>query len=372
MDANRTNVRFMERAIDLSRYGKYDARPNPLVGAVIVKSGKIIGEGYHEKFGGPHAEINAITSAKESVEGATMYVTLEPCSHYGKTPPCADRIICEGFSKVVIGMADPNPLVNGKGIEKLKNAGIEVEVALLEDEIKKVNEIYLKNISAKKPFCVLKTAMTLDGRIATKTGDSKWISGEKSRSYVHELRHLYDGIMIGVNTIITDNPLLTDRSSYKSKRHPVRIIADSKGRIPLSSKVLNDNIRTIVAATVQASGDIITEIENMGNEVIICPSKNGKVDLNFLMTELFRRGIDSVLIEGGGTLNFSALYEGVIDKMLSFIAPKIIGGSVSPTPVTGEGVNEIADAVQLKIDRVDRIGEDILIESYIDYVHRIN
>ncbi len=356
----------MQRAVELSRKGKYNARPNPLVGAVITKNSEIIGEGYHEKFGGPHAEINAINSAVEPVQGATMYVTLEPCSHYGKTPPCADRLISEGFSRVVIGMADPNPVVNGKGIEKLKAAGIEVDVRVLEEDIKKVNEIYLTNVLKKRPFSVLKTAMTLDGKIAVKTGDSKWISCEKSREYVHGLRHLYDGIMVGVNTVISDNPELTDRLSFTEKRDPVRIITDSAGRIPLDSKVLRkDNVKTIIAVTERIDSEFVKKINDKGKDVIVCPDKNGRVDLNYLMKELWKQGIDSILIEGGSTLNYSAVSEGVVDKVVSFISPKIIGGKDSFTPVGGAGVRTISDAFRLKVDKVEQIDTDILIESYI-------
>lgn len=359
----------MERALELSRLGKYDARPNPLVGAVIVKDGRIIGEGYHEKFGGPHAEINAINNAKEPVRGATMYVTLEPCSHYGKTPPCADRLIAEGFSRVVIGMADPNPVVNGNGIRKLQDAGIVVDVPVLEQEVRKVNEIYIKNINEGKPFCVLKTAMTLDGKIAAKTGDSKWISCKKSREYVHGLRHLYDGIMVGVNTVINDDPELTDRSHHNKVRHPVRIIVDSTGRTPAGSKVLNDDNRTILAVTDKVSADFLKIINDKGKEIIVCPSKNNRVDLDYLMKELWRKGIDSVLIEGGSTLNYSAFSEGIVDKVISFIAPAIVGGAQAPTPVGGDGFEKIGDAIKLTIDKVERIDKDVLIIAYPDIKH---
>ena len=366
MSLTDSDIRFMKRAVELSQKGKFAARPNPMVGAVIVMSGEIIGEGYHERFGGQHAEVNAINNAEKPVKGATMYVTLEPCSHYGKTPPCADRIIAEGFSRVVIGMADPNPAVNGKGIEKLKAAGIDVDVSVLENEIRRVNEIYLKNITKNLPFCVLKTAMTLDGKIATKRGDSKWISGEKSREYVHELRHLYNGIMVGVNTIINDDPELTDRSYHAEKKHPVRIITDSTGRMPLDSKVLNgNNIRTIIAVTDKAPVEFIKKIRDKGKDAIVRPGKNGKVDLDFLMKELWKEGIDSVMIEGGSTLNYSAISDRIADKLISFISPKIIGGAESLTPIGGEGVKRISKAFLLNIDSVERIDEDVVIESYL-------
>ena len=305
-----------------------------MVGAVIVKDGIIIGEGYHEKYGEGHAEVNAFESLKEDPSGATMYVTLEPCSHYGKTPPCVDKIIQSKIKRVVIGMIDPNPLVAGNGVDKLKRAGIEVKVGVLEDKCKKLNEIFIKYILTKKPYVVLKTAMSLDGKIATRNGESKWISSEKSRLQVHNLRNKFSAIMVGVNTVIKDNPELTCR--IKNGNDPIRIIVDSTLRIPINSKVLQNN------------------------------EKNGQVDLNALIKKLGELGIDSILLEGGSTLNYSALEENIVDKVMIYIAPKIIGGESSKTPVGGRGIDKLKDAFKLKNIAINILDEDILVEGYID------
>jgi len=360
------DIKFMKRAIELSKKGYGAVNPNPLVGAVIVKNGEIIGEGYHECYGGHHAEINAINNANESVKGATIYVTMEPCNHYGKTPPCTEMLIKEKFSRIVIGMEDPNTIVNGKGIEKLRQAGILVETGIMEDEIKSINEVFIKYITTKQPFCTMKTAMTLDGKISTCTGNSKWISNEKSREWMHELRHRYSGIMVGVNTIIKDDPELTDRSNYEIKKHPVRIVVDSNGRTPLKAKILNTSYaKTIIAVTENADNKFIKSVNKKGAKVIICPEKNKKVDLSYLIHELSKQSIGSILLEGGSTLNFSALKEGIVDKVFSFIAPILIGGDTSKTPVGGSGFDSIENAISLNIKNIKRFDQDILIEAYI-------
>jgi len=359
------HLKFMKRTLELARKGSGQVHPNPMVGAVIVKNGKIIGEGFHEFFGGPHAEINAIGNATEDVKGSTIYVTLEPCSHDGKTPPCADRLIKEGFKEVVIGMRDPNPLVKGKGIKKLKDEGIEVIEGILEDHTKLLNEAYLKYIQKQKPFCVMKTAMTLDGKISTFTGDSKWISSKKSRMYVHGLRHKYMAIMVGVNTVIKDNPKLNDRSEHKKKSDPIRIIVDSNGRTPLDATVLTDNISTIIAVTENAPSAFVQAVKENGKEVIVCPENEKKVDMKYLMKVLHEKGIDSILLEGGSTLNFTAIKEGIVDKVISFISPKIVGGKDALTPVGGYGFESIKNAITLNIENVTKIDDDILVEAYI-------
>lgn len=361
------DIKFMRRALELASLGVGYAKPNPLVGAVIVRDGRIIGEGYHEVYGSHHAEINAFKSAAEDVNGATMYVTLEPCSHYGRTPPCANAIVERGIKKVVIGLLDPNPLVAGKGIEILKNSGIEVVTGILEEEGKKLNEIFLKYITTKLPYGILKTAMTLDGKIASATGDSKWITNEFSRQHVHELRHRVSGIMVGIGTVLADDPELTTRLKNKNGVDPIRIIVDSTGKIPVDAKVLNLNskAKTIIAATERADKQSIKRIVDKGADVIITPLKNNRVDLSYLMQQLGQRGIDSVLIEGGGALNFSALEEGIVDKVISFIAPKIIGGASSKTPVGGDGISYIKNAIQLEDIQVSRFQEDIMIEAYL-------
>lgn len=361
------DTKFMKRALELAEKGVGYTKPNPLVGAVIVKDGKIIGEGYHELYGSHHAEINALKSAIEDVSGATMYVTLEPCSHYGRTPPCANAIVEKGIKKVVIGLLDPNPLVSGRGLEILKNNGIEVVTGILEDEGKKQNEIFLKYIATRLPFGILKIAMTLDGKIASAIGDSKWITNEFSRQYVHELRHRVSGIMVGIGTVLTDNPELTTRLKNREGVDPIRIIVDSTAKIPLNAKVLNldSKAKTIVATTEKADKQSLKYIRNKGADIIITPLKNNRVDLSYLMQHLGQRGIDSVLIEGGGALNFSALEEGIVDKVISFIAPKIIGGAAAKTPVEGDGISHIKNAIQLENIQISRFQEDIMIEGYL-------
>ncbi len=357
----------MKRALELSKKAVGFVNPNPLVGAVIVKDNKIIGEGYHEHFGGPHAEVNAFKSAACDVEGATMYVTLEPCAHYGKTPPCAEAIVRNKISKVVVGMIDPNSLVAGRGIEILRKAGIEVTTGIMEREIRKTNEIFIKYITQKKPFCIMKTAMTIDGKIATSTGDSKWISNEKSRLYVHELRNMVTGIMVGIGTVLSDDPELTTRRQDIISKNPIRIIIDSTAKIPLESKVLkcNEKTKTILVTTKFASDTKIEAIKQKGVEVIVTPTNDKWVDLIYLMGVLGERGIDSILLEGGSTLNYSALDKGIVDKVITFISPKIFGGTSGKTPVGGVGIKHVKDSIMLTDTEVIRFDEDIMIEGYI-------
>ncbi|QGU93879.1 bifunctional diaminohydroxyphosphoribosylaminopyrimidine deaminase/5-amino-6-(5-phosphoribosylamino)uracil reductase RibD [Clostridium bovifaecis] len=360
---------YMKRAIELSKLGIGYTYPNPLVGAVIVKNNRIIGEGYHAHYGGPHAEINALKSAGEDVKGSTMYVTLEPCSHYGKTPPCANAIVKSGIEKVIVGMKDPNDLVAGRGIEILKKNGIEVIVGVFEEEVKKLNEIFIKYITTGLPFCIMKTAMTLDGKIATATGDSKWISNELSREYVHEIRHRVSGVMVGIGTVLEDDPSLTTRLKYKNGRDSARIIVDTKARIPLEANVLNlnsdVNAKTIIATTELAQEEKLKALEDMGAEIIVTPQKSSKVDLTYLMRRLGDMGIDSILLEGGAALNYSALNEGIVDKVVSFISPKIIGGDKAKSPVGGTGKKYVDEAIKLEDIKVSQLKEDIVIEAYV-------
>nr|WP_279306196.1 bifunctional diaminohydroxyphosphoribosylaminopyrimidine deaminase/5-amino-6-(5-phosphoribosylamino)uracil reductase RibD [Paeniclostridium sordellii] len=356
---------YMKIALDLAKEGKGKANPNPLVGAVIVKDKKIISKGYHKKYGEDHAEVNAFKNAKENVAGATMYVTLEPCSHYGKTPPCVDKIINNKISRVVIGMMDPNKLVSGQGIKKLQDAGIEVEVGVLGEECKKLNEVFIKYIKNKKPFVVLKAAMSLDGKISTSSGESKWITGNKSRSEVHKLRNDLSAIMVGVDTVIIDNPYLTCR--IVDGRNPIRIIVDSKLRIPKDSNVLENtnDIKTIIATTEKAAKEKIDYLKNIGVWVIKTKSTDEKVNLKELMIKLGELKIDSILLEGGSMLNYSALEVGIVDKVLIYIAPKIIGGVNSKTPVGGNGIEQLKDAFKIKDLNISMVSEDVLIQGYI-------
>ncbi len=358
---------YMQMAIELAKKGMGFVNPNPLVGAVIVKNGIVVGKGWHEYFGGPHAEVNAIKDAGKDTEGATIYVTLEPCSHYGKTPPCSLEIIKNKFSRVVIGSTDPNPLVAGSGTEMIRNAGIEVTSGILENETRKLNEVFFKFIQTKTPFVVIKTAMSLDGKIATNTGDSRWISGEESRKTVHKLRNQYSGIMVGINTVIKDDPLLSIRNINGKTKNPVRIIVDSKARTPFEARVINspETAPVILAVTHQAPAGKLNQLKKNGVGIIVCPEKNKRVDLKYLMQELGKQDIDSILLEGGGTLNFETLQEGIVDKMIVFIAPKIIGGTHALTPVEGEGIGRLSEAVELQKINIKQSGEDIMLEGYL-------
>ncbi|AFS79590.1 riboflavin biosynthesis protein RibD [Gottschalkia acidurici 9a] len=359
---------YMKRAIELAKKGEGHVSPNPLVGAVIVKNESIIGEGYHGFYGGDHAEINALKNSTESVEGSTMYVTLEPCSHFGKTPPCVNAIVENNIKKVVIGLKDPNLLVSGRGIQILKSNGIEVVTSVLEDECKKLNEIFLKYITTKTPFVILKYAMTLDGKIATHIGDSKWISNSLSRKHVHEIRHKLSSIMVGIGTVLKDNPSLNTRLEDKEGLDPIRIIVDTKGRIPLDSKVINlkSSSRTIVATTELAPKDKLKALEDKDVEIIITPVKDSYVDLIYLLKSLGSKGIDSILLEGGSELSFSALQENIVDKVVAFISPKIIGGSSAKTPIGGTGIEFMKDAINLNNISLKTFNEDIMIEGYIE------
>lgn len=357
---------YMKAALNLAEKGMGFTSLNPLVGAVIVKNGNIIAEGYHKKYGESHAEVNALNNATQDVHDATMYVTLEPCSHYGKTPPCANRIVKSGIKKVVIAMEDPNPIVSGKGIKILKDNGVEVKVGVLREEAEKLNEIFIKYITTKKPFTIMKAGMSLDGKIATHTGDSRWVTGEESREYGHLLRQKVSAILVGVNTVIMDDPMLNTRLSNVECNDPMRIVLDSHGRTPLNSKVLNINSsNTIIAVTDIASEENIRAFKERGAGVIITPVKNNKVDLQFLIEELGKKKIDSVLVEGGGEVNFSFLKENLVDKVVFFIAPKIIGGREAKTPVEGPGIDYLKDVISLKDLQMTNIGKDIMIEAYL-------
>lgn len=359
---------FMQRAIELAKNGWGRTNPNPLVGAVIVKDEKIIGEGWHDKLGGPHAEINAINNCIEDMAGATIYVNLEPCSHYGRTPPCAAELIKRKFSRVVVAIEDPNPKVAGNGIAMLRDNGIQVDVGCLSEESFKVNDIFVKYIAAKTPFVLLKSAMTLDGKTAAYTGDSKWISGDSSRQYVHELRNRYSSILVGVNTVIKDDPELTARPEGKEGVNPLRIILDSEGRIPDNSKILDisKDKRTLIATTSRVDKEKIKLWESKGADVVITEAQeDGRIDLQQLMTEIYKREIDSVLVEGGGTVAASFIEKGLVDKVAMFIAPVIVGGRNAPTPVMGHGVDSINKGFRLKHQKLQAFGNDVLIEGYI-------
>lgn len=350
---------YMKRAIELAYKGAGFVSPNPMVGAVIVKNNKIIGEGYHKKYGDVHAEINAFNISKEDVKGAEMYVTLEPCAHFGKTPPCAYEIIKKGIKKVYIGSLDPNPLVAGKGVEILKKAGIDVETNVLKEECENINPIFFKFIKTKMPYVMLKSATSLDGKIATYTGQSKWISNEKSRELSHKLRHQFKAIMVGINTVLLDNPSLTAR--IENGINPIKIIVDSNLKTPLSSKVLNTENSSVIMLTISDDLEKISKLKEIGVEIIKTKNKNNKVDLTEAMFELGKKNIDSILLEGGGNLNFSMLEEKLVDKCLFFVAPKIIGGQNARTSVEGIGFKDIQTSITLKNLKYKNIENDLLI-----------
>ena len=355
---------YMKMALELAQKGMGFTAPNPMVGAVIVKNGRIIGQGYHRKYGELHAEREALAVCTEEPKGASIYVTLEPCCHYGKQPPCVNAILEAGIRRVIIGSSDPNPLVAGKGIRILKDHGIEVTENILKEECDKLNEAFFYYIQNKKPYVVMKYAMTMDGKIAAYTGESKWVTGEAARIHVQEQRLKYTGIMVGVGTVLADDPMLTCR--LENSRNPVRIICDSHLRTPLTSKIVRtaETIPTILASS-SKDQQKIKNYEELGCQVLYVPEKNGHIDLNRLMELLGAAKIDSILLEGGGSLNWSALESGIVQKVQTYIAPKLFGGEEAKTPVEGKGFPDPASAVLLKNSEIIRLGDDFLIESEV-------
>ena len=359
-----THEHWMKRALLLARKGKGRTSPNPLVGAVLVKRGKVVGEGYHAKAGEAHAEIVALRKAGKEARGSTLYVNLEPCTHYGKTPPCAPAVIQAGVRRVVVGMVDPNPVVKGKGISTLRKAGIDVHSGTLEKECKTLNEAFCKYILMKVPFVILKAAATLDGRIATRDGESKWISSEASRRLVHQLRNEVDAVVVGVGTVLRDDPLLTAR--IRGGRDPVRIILDSRLRIPEDARVIGtSSSRTLIATTPLAPKDKIERLDKAGAQVLLIESKNGRVDLRAFLSKMGEMGMMSVLVEGGGRVNGAFLDEGLVDKFLLFLSPRLMGDPQSPGIFQGKGFEHLKDSISVKDVKVKRIGEDILVEGYV-------
>ena len=362
-----TDSHYMEIAAALARNGVGFVNPNPMVGAVIVKDGRIIGQGWHEKYGGPHAERNAIANCTASPSGATLYVTLEPCCHYGKTPPCTEAVLESGIKRVVVAGRDPNPVVAGKGIEMLRGQGVEVLEGVLMEECRKLNEVFFHYITTKTPFVVMKYAMTMDGKIAAYTGKSKWITGETARQQVHRDRHRYMAIMVGVGTVLADDPLLTCRLGEESCISPIRIICDTHLRTPLRAQIVQtaQEIPTILV-TSSSDEERIRQFAETGCRIIHSPLKNRQVDLSRLMAVLGEEEkIDSILLEGGGTLNWSALHGGIVNKVQTYISPKILGGAGAKTPVSGIGVMCPGDAFLLANSSITRLGEDILVESEV-------
>lgn len=366
MTNKKTDEKYMRRALALAKKGSGTVSPNPLVGAVIVEDGRIIGEGYHEKAGSPHAERNALAFCTESPEGATLYVTLEPCCHYGTTPPCTDAIIESGISRVVIGSTDPNPQVSGKGIAILKEHGISVSQGILEKKCLKLNEIFFHFICFGTPFVVMKYAMTMDGKIATRTGASRWISGEESRFFVHRMRHRLSGIMVGVGTVLADDPLLTCR--IEGGKDPVRIICDTNLRTPVDSNIVRTAAETpAIIATSVGNPNRHSPYIQAGCEVLVVPKSGEHVDLRVLMEKLGEKKIDSILLEGGSTLHWSALESRIVQKMQCFISPQIFGGIKAKSPVGGLGVETPNQSYKLTATTIKKLGQDFLMESEVIY-----
>ena len=375
--------KYMRRAIELAKLGIGKVNPNPLVGAVIVKDGKIIGEGWHERYGELHAERNALKNAKEDVKGADIYVTLEPCCHTGKQPPCTEAIIESGIKRVIIGSADPNPVVNGGGVKILREAGIEVIEGFLKDECDAINPVFLHYIRKKNPYVLMKYAMTMDGKIAAKTGASRYVSGEESRAEVQRLRNEYKGIMVGIGTVLADDPMLNCR--IEGGRNPIRIVCDSRLRIPENSKLVNTakDIETVVITAdpqrkrVEITIDDLQDTEMSGEKkmrvlldkgvkILNYPSSGGsQVNLKEAVAALGKMGIDGILLEGGGTLNESMLKEDLVQEMRIFLAPKVFGGKAK-SPVEGIGVNEPSEAKRFIWKDVKKIGKDLMITAFPD------
>ncbi|GAU75848.1 bifunctional diaminohydroxyphosphoribosylaminopyrimidine deaminase/5-amino-6-(5-phosphoribosylamino)uracil reductase RibD [Fusibacter sp. 3D3] len=362
-----THEYYMKIALKLAIKGLGRVAPNPMVGAVIVRENKIIGQGYHEKYGGPHAEINALSACISETEGATLYVNLEPCCHYGKTPPCTEAIIKSGIKCVVVGIRDPNPKVSGRGIEILREHGVEVIEAILSEKCMAINRFFLHHMKTKMPYVAMKYAMTVDGKIATKTGESKWISGEDSRAYVQQLRKQFQGIMVGIGTVIEDDPLLTYRLDLTQS--PIRIICDSRLRMPLTSHIAQtaQAIKTFLVCEsdyIETNEGVLKReaLENQGFYVLVIPSKEGHIDLKVMMESLGALGIQSLLIEGGSTLNDAVLREQLVQYLYAFVAPKILGGKGALTPVGGIGVDAMDEAKRLELVKIKPFEDDVLLE----------
>ncbi len=361
------DVEYMKMALALAERGRGFTSPNPMVGAVVVKEGRVVGKGFHEAVGKAHAEVNAIADAGSGAEGATLYVTLEPCNHSGRTPPCTESILKAGIRRVVTAMRDPNPNVAGGGIEYLVKNGIKVTVGICESEAKTLNECFIKFVRTKRPFVIIKCASTLDGQIATRTGDARWVSGAESRHYVHRLRHAVDAILVGIGTVRADNPSLTTRLEDRRGRDPIRIILDTHLSVPEDAKVLRvkSESDTIIISGHAAAEDKKARIERAGVRVLQSPLKDGMIDLPPLMDRLGAMGITSLLIEGGGRLIASALAAGIADKILIFYAPKILGGNDGVPICMGRGAALMRQSIAVDQMVVERFGEDVLIQGYI-------
>lgn len=366
MAHNEADIEYMRRAIELAQRGTGFVNPNPLVGAVLVRDGEIIAEGWHARCGGLHAERSALSNCRArniSPEGATLYVTLEPCCHTGKQPPCTEAVIEAGIARVVVGSADPNPLVAGRGCKQLRAAGIAVDEGVAQTECDAINPFFFHFITHRTPYVTLKYAMTLDGKIATKTGASRWITGSAARERVHAERLRHAAIMVGIGTVLADDPQLTCR--IEGGRNPLRVICDSHLRTPITSAIAQSahDVPTIIACVPDASGERASELEKTGCEIVRVPERDGRIDLQQLMAALGKRGIDSVFLEGGATLAACALEAGIVNHVQAFIAPKIFAGIGASSPLGGTGVETPDQAWTLSATTIERLGNDVLIEG---------
>lgn len=357
---------YMNMALELAERGRGYTSPNPMVGSVVVKDFHVVGTGFHEYAGGPHAEVRALENAGELAKGATLYVTLEPCNHTGKTPPCTEKIIKSGIGRVVVAMRDPNPDVTGGGIRLLRKNGITVDVGVEEKQALRLNEMFVKYVKTKRPFVILKTASTLDGRIATRTGDSKWVTGESARNFVHSIRHAVDAIMVGIGTVHHDDPSLTTRLTNIKGKDPVRIILDTRLTISENARVLNmeSTAETLVITGDNISSQKKNNLEKQGIKTVASPLKDGLIDLDHLMNMLGGLGITSLLVEGGGRVAASALNSSIVDKILFFYAPKILGGDDGIPVCRGPGPEKMSDCIKIHDILIHRFDDDILIEGY--------
>lgn len=363
------DILFMRRALKLARRGQGCVHPNPMVGAVLVKDGRIVGEGFHERFGGPHAEVNAIRRSRRTPKGCTLYLTLEPCSHVGKTPPCAELILKSGIKKVVIATKDPNPVVNGRGAQMLKKAGVQVTEGVLTQEARALNRDFSHWVRQRMPYGVVKIAQSLDGKIATRTGESHWISGPEARDVSQTLRAASDAVLVGVRTILQDNPYLSVRNGMEKKngfRPPVKVILDGALRTPLHANIFSGKSTggVILAATRRAPKNRIRLLRKKA-EVLVLPGRGGRVDLKSLFKELAKRGIVSVLVEGGGETIAEALNRKLAQELYWFVAPKIIGGRGAPASVGGSGIDSLKRSFAVRQMSVRRIGEDLLVHGFL-------
>ncbi len=356
---------YMQRALALARQALGNVSPNPAVGAVLVKEGQVVGEEFTQPPGGTHAEVVALRQAGERARGATLYTTLEPCCHYGRTPPCTQALLAAGVAEVHIGTLDPNPLVAGKGTAELEAQGVRVLVGEGQEEARQRNAGYFKFITTRLPWVVVKFAASLDGKIATAEGHSKWITGETARRRAHQLRAVCDAVMVGIETVLKDDPLLTARDEETRRaRQPVRVVVDSRGRLPVGARLLREPGSTLVVVA-RATKSRRQELERSGAEVLQLPAEDGRVDIRALLQVLGQREITSLLAEGGGTLLGTLFDLGLVDKVVAFIAPRIIGGLNAPTPVEGIGIRELAQAILLSRLSVERVGDDIMVTGYL-------